>query len=162
MILCWLVQWKKTESVDGRCFVVAKHCCCFNPPYMLAVFSSTGAVPWYSWDDFCYVSGWCFLFMSGSKQSTRFISGRSFFPQNFELRETFVASVYGWCCKLCEDLSLYYQFRACLFRGLAACWCFCLWHLILLASESWNALIRLQTLGSIQQCLGKAWECVVY
>lgn len=21
-----------------------------------------------------------------------------------ELRETFVASVYGWCCRLCEDL----------------------------------------------------------
>lgn len=90
-------------------------------------------------------------------------------PDSFEegvfsprrLRETFVASVYVQCCRLCEDLGLHYQFKACLFRGLAACWCFCLWHLMLLASESWNALIQLQFLGSIQQCLGRAWEPVV-
>lgn len=46
--------------------------------------------------------------------------GKEFFPQNVELRETLVASVYGWCCRLCEDLGLYYQFKACLLRGLAA------------------------------------------
>lgn len=85
MILCWLVRWKKIESVDGRCFFVAKHYCCFNPSYILAVFSSTGTVPWYSWDGarvhFCSVSGWCFLFLSGSRQSTRFLWGRRFSPK---------------------------------------------------------------------------------
>lgn len=45
-------------------------------------------------DHFCHMSGWCFLFVSGSTQSTRFGWEKNFLPWKSDLRGTSAVPVY--------------------------------------------------------------------
>lgn len=155
----WFSRW-----VIGQMCVGILDCPHLNPDTSRLETRWSSILMWYCKGSFLLYEWLVFLCHVWAQTEHQIWLGKEFFSPKVR--------VEGNLCCLCMQDSAYrlcmriwgciIKYIACLSGGLVGCWHFCLWYLVLLTSENWNALVKLWSSWSIQQCLGRAWEPVVY